>query len=837
MAKVYLKRYGHELIDNGYEVVGITPGTKHPSYDYSSKKLPKITHKHIDKLLSNGHARDGVGIRSRYTPMVDIDVQWGPLILATVAEAEDKIGYAPRRIGAAPKVGLIYRAKEPFDKVQSKAFTDPEGRKAQLEIQGDGQQWVAYAIHPDTKKPYRWPDKDFNIRTTPADDLVEITEEKAVELVQWFENWCLTQGWERWKSKSKSTALTTRAARDPDDISGSTQLGLTIDEVRNWVERLENDENVEYEDNYQLNPEVPNYRNVIFAIWHETEGSEEGREIAEEWSAKSPKHEKEPGRFFKMWNSADPEDRDDAVTFRYVIKCVLIAEEGEKREQRDEYLTALRNCTDPDDLKELAQTISKTRFEGMDFERLAQELKRAFNRVTGFVLSIADARKQLYHQPSEDELPIWVKPWNYIRHTSRFFNRDTGEEIEHKSYEAAFSRYLGGASAVNFALNKAQIKTFWNIMYKPDEEEEFWFQGHDCLNTFSDRLMPEMPGKLTSKDRLAIAIVEAHLENMLPDARERALFLSFLAYVVQTRDRPNWMIVFQGVEGDGKSFFAEMMGAILGSNNVRMLDAQQLEQTHTGWAVGQLLAVVEELKIHGHSRFDIMNRIKPFISNPTINVHPKHANNYTAINTTAYIAFTNFIDAVPLGDNDRRYMILKSRWQTGEAIRKFEEENPSHFAELFGTIRGSTARSGALRQWLMEYPLHPDFNAKGRAPITAARKEMIDLSKSDVQVALEELIEANTNPQVGPELIVASALASHLYDEGIEKVQGRALASLLSSSGYVRLPHRIRVNKGSDNVESIWVKDPSAFRTKMLTLQRRDVLKVIAARTTGGGDD
>lgn len=836
MAKLYLRRYGHQLLDNGYEVIPITPGTKFPNFDYSSDKLPKITHKRVDRWLTNGHARDGVGIRSRFTPMVDIDVQWEPLILATVAEAEDKIGYAPRRIGAAPKIGLIYRAKDPFDKVQSKAFTDPNGAKAQLEILGDGQQWVAYAVHPDTKKPYRWPDEGFNILTTPADELVNITEEQAVELVQWFENWCLTQGWERWKSKSKSTALTTRAARDPDDISGSTQLGLSIDEVRDWVERLENDENVEYEDNYQLNPEVPNYRNVLFAIWHETEGSEEGREIALEWSEKSPKHEKEPGRFFKLWNSADPEDRDDAVTFRYVIKCVLVAEENEKREQRDEYLTSLRNCSDPDDLKELAQTISKTRFEGMDFERLAQELKRAFNRVTGFTLSIADARKQLYHQPSEDELPLWVKPWVYIQHTRMFFNRETGVEISREAFDATFSRYLGGASAVNFALNKAQIKAYYMQMYKPDDEEEFWFQGKECINIFSDRLMPAMPGKLSKADRLAIAIVETHLENILPDERERALFVSFLAYIVQTRDRPNWAIVLQGVQGDGKSFFAEMMGAVLGSDNVRILDAQQLEDRYTGWAVGQLLSIVEELKIHGHSRFDIMNRIKPFISNPTINVHPKNVNNYTALNTTAYLAFTNFIDAVPLDDTDRRHMILKSKWQTGQAIRKFEEENPSHFADLFGTIKGPAARPGALRQWLMEYPIHPDFNAKGRAPITEARGEMIELAKSDLQLAFEDLIAADTHPQVGPELVVASALAAHFLEIGVDRLQTRALAGFLSSAGYVKLPHRVRADSESNNVESIWVKNPSDFNTSKLSLQRRDVMRIINARTNHGED-
>lgn len=832
----YLKKYGHKLIDNGYEVLAISPGGKFPTYDYSFKKIPKISHKRVDRWLANGHAKDGVGIRSRYTPMVDIDCKWEPLVIATVAEAEDKIGYAPRRIGQAPKVGLIYRSNVPFKKVQSKAFTDPKGNKCQLEIQGDGQQWVAYHIHPDTKKPYRWPDEGFNILDVPHDELCPITGEQALELVQWFEAWCINQGWARWKSSSSSTALTTISARDPDDIGGAVRLELPIEEVRDWVSRLDNDEDVEYEDNFNLNPEKPNYRNVLFAIWFETDGSEEGREIALEWSEKSSKHEQEPGRFFKMWNSADPGDRDDPVTFKYVIKCVNVQEDAQKKEQRDDYLDALRNCTDADDLTGIAEQISKIRFEGMDLERLAQELKKAFNRITGFQLSIAEARKQLYHRPSEDELPAWVKPWVYIRHTTKFYNRITGEEIDHKAYDAAYSRYIGGASAVAFALNKAQIKTYYMQMYKPDDDQEFWFQGHECINTFSDRLMPEMPETLGKRDKLAIAIVEAHFAHIIPDSRERALFISYLAYTVQTRRRINWTVVLQGVEGDGKSFFAALMGAILGSVNVRALDAQQLEDKYTGWAVGQLMTFIEELRLQGHSRYDILNKIKPFITNEAINVHPKNVNPYTALNTTSYVAFTNFRDALPIDDNDRRHMILASAWQSGETLRKFLLSEPTYFDDLWGTINGDTARPGALRKWLMEYELHSEFDPKSRAPLTRARKEMVELNKSDVQVAFEELIESGKNPQVSSELVVASALVSHMHDEGVEHFRNKAVTIFLLSNGYVKLPHRHRIAIDSDNVESVYVKDPSAFNTKNQTLQRRDVLTVIKSYTNHGDE-
>jgi hypothetical protein len=829
--KQYLRKYGHRILDNGYEVIPITPGKKAPmGVDYSSKALPKITHKRVNRWLSNGHARDGVGIRTRFTPMFDIDSTWEPQVEACIKDAEDVIGFAPARIGNAPKTGLIFRSIRTFKKVQSKAFTDPNGNKAAVEFLGDGQQFVAHAIHPDTKRPYRWPDKGMNPINMPHDELAVVTEEQALEVVQRFETRCIEWEWPRWKSKSQSTALTTRAARDPDDIGGTTPLGISIDEIREWMARLGNDEDVEYEDNYNLNPEKPNYRNVIFAIWHETDGSEAGREIALAWSEKSSKHEEEIGRFEKLWNSADHEDRDDAVTFRYVIKCVLVQEEIERKEQRDELLSSLQGCTDVDDLKEIVGQIKRIRFEGFDYEKLAQELKRAWNRITGFTLSIERARKEITHVPTEEDLPPWVKQYVYIQHSKRLYSRTTGLELDRESFDATYSRYLNGASAYDYAINKAQIKTFYMTMYKPDDEESFWFMGMECINTYSDRLVPEMPGRYRKSDLAAISIVEEHIEYILPDERERRLFISYLAHIVQTRQRPNWMVVLQGVQGDGKSFFGEMMAAVLGGNNVRMLDAQQLEDRYTGWTVGQLLTVVEELRLQGHSRYDIMNKIKPFITNEAINVHPKNVNPYTALNTTAYIAFTNYKDALAIDDNDRRYTVFYSRWQMADELRKFLQDNPDYFERLFGTIKGPKARAGALRQWLMGYELHPEFNPLGRAPMTAAREEMIALNKSDAQTAFEEVLEANDQPRISRDIVISGALTQYLYDHSEETLSTRAVSVFLTNNGYSKLPFRHRVQSEGDTIESIWVRDKKGLIFKTAAEQRQAVMKLLRVR-------
>ncbi len=78
--------------------------------------------------------------------------------------ARARLGDTPAlRIGRAPKRLLVHRALEPF----------PGIRRAPLEVLGLGQQFVAHAIHPDTGRPYDWPEESLaglDIGDLPAVD-------------------------------------------------------------------------------------------------------------------------------------------------------------------------------------------------------------------------------------------------------------------------------------------------------------------------------------------------------------------------------------------------------------------------------------------------------------------------------------------------------------------------------------------------------------------------------------------------------------------------------------------------------------------------------------------
>ncbi|MFN3578809.1 MAG: PriCT-2 domain-containing protein, partial [Tabrizicola sp.] len=110
----------------------------------------------------------GVGIVGGAVAALDIDIaDDGALALRIERLARERLGDTPAlRIGKPPKRLLVYRTREPFAGI----------RRAPLEMLCLGQQFVAYAKHPDTGQPYAWPDEglaDLDIGSLPEIDAAQ----------------------------------------------------------------------------------------------------------------------------------------------------------------------------------------------------------------------------------------------------------------------------------------------------------------------------------------------------------------------------------------------------------------------------------------------------------------------------------------------------------------------------------------------------------------------------------------------------------------------------------------------------------------------------------------
>jgi hypothetical protein len=293
---------------NGYEPIPIARGQK--GCFVKGWPTVELTPARCQEWAANGHAKDGLGIRTGHVVGVDCDTFDEDILRQLAKRIIARLGKAPVRIGNPPKRLLLYRTARPFRKMVSREYLDSEGRKAQVEILGERGQFVADAVHPDTRKPYRWPGDSY--LTVPADQLRVIKQDDCRWIIDQFHELADAAGWQ---VKAESSAPPSNSDDELHDAVAEEPLGLTIEQLTAKVMLIPNDD-VPYGDDG--GPELGWFK-MLAAIHHETGGSEEGRALACDWSSQSlMKHE--DGEFDKAWNSLGKPRSSRPRTARYILR-------------------------------------------------------------------------------------------------------------------------------------------------------------------------------------------------------------------------------------------------------------------------------------------------------------------------------------------------------------------------------------------------------------------------------------------------------------------------------------------------------------------------------------
>jgi hypothetical protein len=119
------------------------------------------------------------------TPVLDVDVLDRAACRAVyggLVERFEDAGIVCCRVGRAPKFAVPFRTNSPLKKIVKK-IVSPAGVEMKFEFLGDGGQFVADGVHPDTRQGYQWFPADRNPTTVPRDALPPIDEGAANALV------------------------------------------------------------------------------------------------------------------------------------------------------------------------------------------------------------------------------------------------------------------------------------------------------------------------------------------------------------------------------------------------------------------------------------------------------------------------------------------------------------------------------------------------------------------------------------------------------------------------------------------------------------------------------
>lgn len=286
----FMETRGAELIAGDFDIVPIKPGTKHPGLpDWQNLRADQAT---FARWCADGKGVWGVGVLGERTPAVDLDISDEAILSEMVSWCDHNIGAAPRRIGRPPRLALVFRAETPFGKVMSRKFVAPDGATHQVEVIAKGGQFVAYAVHPSTGKPYAWPAgelTDFH-----RDMLPEITEAKARDAVAYFES-IVPADWQPLQA----------VAGEAGEHKSGTNLKAPLDVVKAAVRAIPNND-LDYDSWIRVAHAIRGAVGDYLA---------EGCDLFHEWSSRSEKYD--PDRTQTWWDGIKPGVRSGAGTLFY----------------------------------------------------------------------------------------------------------------------------------------------------------------------------------------------------------------------------------------------------------------------------------------------------------------------------------------------------------------------------------------------------------------------------------------------------------------------------------------------------------------------------------------
>ena len=263
MSDSYVDQYASKLVDGGYRIIPIMPGTKRPGRFDGEKwgdlaRWTEINAHQVHVDLWSKWPGCGLGILTGEVVAVDIDILDESIAIAIGEVFQNKLGRTDLiRVGKSPKALYLYRTLEPFTKISLHP----------IEVLGQGQQFVAYATHPETGRPYSWPlDAPHQV---PVQALPLVTREQVLEAAE--------EAYKTLPPSMRRTRLVTTVIPDKDAKTSYDGLVGTLAAVEDALKFIPNPD-LSWDD----------WNRIGMAIYCATEAK--GLHIFDQWSRSSGKY-------------------------------------------------------------------------------------------------------------------------------------------------------------------------------------------------------------------------------------------------------------------------------------------------------------------------------------------------------------------------------------------------------------------------------------------------------------------------------------------------------------------------------------------------------------------
>lgn len=562
--------------------------------------------------------------------------------------------------------------------------------------------------------------------------------------------------------------------------------------------------------------------------------SVEGLELWEEWSKGGDSYE--VGECEKRWRSFDDEAGEGGVTMGTLIHMADDAGgSGPDPEQVialfDNYQKLIVKASEQDLLQDICPAIVKEHFNGITLNKIVVLIQARLTALSdGIKPPIGECRKMVAGAAglliSDGKPPPWCNNWVFVNSINTYVDFKYMESHSRESFNLINTnklRMIDGTTmtASQYATLTGHIIVVNGIGYLPMHAGEriVKIDGKTMVNSFSPRTVPEAADVYTKSGKKAIRRIIRHLRLLCGSKENWITFKQWLAHQVQhPGELILWSPLFQGIEGIGKSFILVLLKAVLGDVNVGVVTPQQVISQFNGWAVGRCVNVLEELKLTGHNRYDAVNALKPLVTDRSIQINEKGVNSYMTLNTANYICFTNWKDALPLGETDRRWWVIQILFRS---LAEFEVAVGENLSEYFPALFDGVREHGTeIRKWLLDIEITDEFRNTNQAPMTDFKKMMIATEEESLTGLAEvrEMVAAGGLYYNSEVVSLPDLFADMLFEHPEMEIIGKSRVFIMKKMGYQQ---NIGTIKLGGRTRRMWVQRPMSAAEIRASLKKK----------------
>lgn len=439
--------------------------------------------------------------------------------------------------------------------------------------------------------------------------------------------------------------------------------------------------------------------------------------------------------------------------------------------------------------------------------------------------------------------PEWCKQWCFVTDENVFYNLHTMSRVDKGAFD---TRYASDPVVLEDAdypsANRLVAAKNWVLMidaveFNPTKAAFYSELAGSEMVTDSDgvqRLRKSRslvnsytpPALLPADDaRMVTDESQAVIERLLwhthfiigNEEQERTLF-DWLAHNIQFPGRKiTWAVLMQGFYGTGKTYFYELLRAIF-DKYANVITDNDVSSGFSAWGTGFLINCIEEIR-NKTNKYEVVEALKPYITNASVPSTAKGKDPRAVKNFTNYLAFTNYEDALPMDEGDRRYFVIFSRIKNKPQLKaelsarvlemglSFGDGEDAaigaYFSQLYGDLENY---KDVIYRFFLDYQISDGFVAKGIAPMSDAKQTMIENSVPQYVIDVHNVIAAQKDNPVVNEHIVDTKTLARLCASEMDAPKGRWLAKALSELGYVYVRGKRGV-KIDGQLRTIYVKD------------------------------